>query len=156
MSIFSRADQWAAKRLFFPVIVKVCQLTKVDQYQFASYCFVASLLFLVPPLMSVGSFALQVIGLLFITLILVVKALTMGLDQFTTRGSSGFWRGLGWAMIALGLFEYLVGTFDKLDSYALAFWLLHQFAEYARMIDTIPPTKKKQKVRKLTEAKNQG
>jgi hypothetical protein len=138
-----RADVWAAKRLFFPVIVRFCQATGLDQFGFAGYAAVISTLFWVPLMAAGGAWAnmlMQIVG----GLVVVTMVVMVGILGKLPSQPRPFWRGFGWVMvIEHGIMVMMIGN-GKGDGWLTLSWLCMLFAEYAWMIDRIPPLEKEQ------------
>jgi hypothetical protein len=149
MGLLIEADALVAKRLFFPVIVRICGLTRVSQYGFASYATVLSLLCIVPLVMigrAHGDDLGEIVILGLVALMLAYHALRPEL----VRPSRGFWRALMWAMVALNLISCLRG---EVGVTALLMWSFQLFAEYALLIGPIPPLRAKKRKR-IAEAQD--
>ena len=134
-TVLMEVDVFVAKKVFFPIIIAVCRLTRVTQYGLASYASVLSVLCIVPLIMARGSGA----SLLGQSLVLAVVATMLAYHAMhpeLMRRPRGFWRAFAWAMVALNILDAFT---SKLQLYALLMWVFQLFAEYALMIDTIPP-----------------
>jgi hypothetical protein len=134
-TMLMEADAFLARKLFFPIIIGICRLTGTTQYGFASYASVLSALCIAPLIMAGGSGA----SLLAQSVVLAAVATMVAYHAMhpeMVRRPRGFWRGFTWAMIGLNILQASTGKFQL---YALLMWVFQLFAEYALMIDTIPP-----------------
>lgn len=141
MRTLQEIDVLVAKRFFFPIIVWICRRTGVSQYGFASYAAVLSLLCIVPLIVKSGINANMTGQFLLLALVGVMLA-THAMRPEMIRRSRGFMRAFIWSMIVVNLIDYLIGNFRI---YALLIWTFQLFAEYALMIDRIPPSAAKKR-----------
>jgi hypothetical protein len=147
MRMLREIDVLVAKRFFFPVIVWICRRTGVSQYGFASYAAVLSLLCIVPLIVNRGTDSMTLGQLILLGLVGVMLAMHAMRPEMVRR-SRGYMRAFIWSMIALNTIDLLSGDFRI---YALLLWTFQLFAEYALMIDRIPPAQPK--TRKARAAK---
>ena len=135
MNSLREADAWAARRLFFPLIFRVCRLTRISQYEFAGYAAVLSLLCFVPLLLGGRVWPIPT-GTLVLLGIVGIMIANHGLRPEVLRRPIAFWRAYIWLMIALNVIGYFTESFRP---YGLLLWVFQQFAQYALLIDTLPP-----------------
>jgi hypothetical protein len=147
MRMLRQIDVLVAKRFFFPIIVWICRRTGVSQYGFASYAAVLSLLCIVPLIVKRGADAMTIGQFILLGLVGAMLAVHAMRPEMVRR-SRGLMRAFIWSMIALNTIDYLTGNFRI---YALLLWTFQLFAEYALMIDHIPPAQTK--TRKADAAK---
>lgn len=148
LGLIHKLDLWAAKRLFFPPIVRICQLFRIDQYAFACYTSAIAIIALIYP-MFYGGFWLAV----FMLPIILIALLHYGLTGTVKRRPSGFWRAFSvLSIFHNGLVLYFHATKDPTTNIFLMIdWFMILTTEYALMIDRIPPIEKKQESAKLVE-----
>ncbi len=147
-SMIHKLDLWVAKRLFFPPIVRICQLFRIDQYVFACYTSAIGMISLIYP-MFYGGFWLAVVMLP----IILITLLHLGITGSVKRRPSGFWRAFSvLSMFHNGLVLYVHTTKDPTSNiFMLVCWFMVLATEYALMIDRIPPLENKQETVKLSE-----
>jgi hypothetical protein len=142
MLLYATFDEWMAKRVFSPIIIRVCQWTKTNQYVFADYAMVMAVFCFAGVSAQMIEFGLYVVGFIFAAISVAVLALSAFFIG-TPRPPSSFWRAFGWVLLALTALEIFLGVANR--QFTIMIWIFHQFAQYARLIDSIPPREEENK-----------
>lgn len=142
MSIMRRFDLWAAKRLFFPPIVRACQALGWDQFVFAGYALVlGAIWFCAGVLTSEAPIWMK-------ALISVVALCVVAVIGYTGRALVNprpFWRAFAWCFLITDIIEVIVRG-ELHAKFGVMAWLAMLFYEYAIMIDRIPPLDSEEEV----------
>lgn len=142
MSVFSRFDAWAAKRLFHPPIIKACQKFRCTQFSVANHLVLASSMLILRRLMLDDDLILSC----FMGVLVVCFIVATAVWPDRTGKGNGFMRAYDWG--------FLVGASIIADWDGAGIFFLLLVSEYARTLDTIPPEETKERERKLAPARS--
>ena len=139
-NFITRFDTWIGLKLFHPIIIFICQITKQTQYAFSrSLWFMYWVIYLYyndSVIWQTIAFVCALGGLI-------------GLGMFPDKPVKSY----GWVRLAFWII-FIVNLIPTsfISLYTIGITILLLFAEYALTIKTIPPRKKKEKLGKVSNA----
>lgn len=133
-------DVKIGKLLFIPIIIKICQLFNWNQFQFYRYGYALAAMLLFPYGWKTGSWI--IIAMLgFFIFIFVLSAIVQ--NDKPSPAASSLWRLLTIVIfVSLDAIPFLMGM-EEFDISIFSIPLM-TFAEYAKVIDRLPPREIKQ------------
>jgi len=148
--MIERLDTWVGKTLFIPPIIKFCQLTNMGANRFANYAAWIGVLCFLYGTMTQDVWTwfdwFLIVGFGFISVVMTIR---IGLFPDTEwRGSSmaigRVLRVLFMVVILLAVVGVVTKGLSSLE-WQHAYFVLALAADYAGMIDRIPPKRKRKK-----------
>jgi hypothetical protein len=131
-----RFERWLGKHLFFPPIIKACQLLDWTQYQFARNAYAFAALNFLALDKSFDWFW----WLMTLVAVIILASATLSPPEKPEQGSD-FVRLIQYGCIVSGFLGYLLVGAVFVPSLVMGVIVL--FAEYACLIRTIPPAETK-------------